>query len=51
MDPNFFKSLDQATTILERGFQLLRDRKIIDFTPSIINDLLEGDHDTMIQLA
>jgi len=51
MKGKFFKSLDYCTTILERGFDLILQKKIEHFTASIISDLIEGDHETLVQLS
>ncbi len=40
MIPKFFGSLNNATTVLERSFTLLKQRQILEFTPKIIQDLI-----------
>jgi hypothetical protein len=50
MKARFFKSLDYCTTVLERGFELILQKKIEHFTPSIITDIVVGDHETLMQL-
>jgi hypothetical protein len=50
MKSRFFKTLDYCTTILERGFELIFQRKVEHFTISIISDIVMGDHETLMQL-
>jgi hypothetical protein len=47
MNPIFFKSLDYSATVLERAFHLLKQKKIDSFSPSMINDIVYGDHQTL----
>ena len=46
MNPIFFKSLDYSATVLERAFHLLKQKKIDSFSPSMIYDIVYGDHQT-----
>ncbi len=50
MKSRFFQTLDYCTTILERSFELILQRKIENFTPAIIGDIVMGDHETLMQL-
>ncbi len=47
MVPQFFKTLNYATTVLERAFLLLKGHQLDYFSSSVINDLIQGDHDTI----
>ena len=50
MRGRYFKSLDYCTPVLERGIELILQKKIEHFTPSIITDIVLGDHETLMQL-
>ncbi len=47
MKPKFFESLDYHRIVLERGFLLLKQRKITGFSKTTIHDIIEGDHETL----
>ncbi len=43
MKPLFFTSLDHAASLLEKAFNLLKQRQIIDFSQHVIQNLIGGD--------
>ena len=42
-DDGFFRSLNQASQVLERAFELLREMKIVRFTQENISNLVSGN--------
>jgi len=42
-DEGFFKSLNQASVVLKRGFELLREKKLTIFTEENIANLVSGN--------
>jgi hypothetical protein len=43
MKPRFFGSLDYSSIVLERAFNLLKEKKILSFDEATIEDIIEGD--------
>lgn len=50
MSKAFFGSLDNHSTVLERSFSLMKEKKVSYFDNDTIHDLVEGDHDKLMQL-
>ncbi len=50
MDPKFFGSLDYSTSVLERGFKLLDKKKIVEFSDSVISEIMKDDHESFAKL-
>jgi hypothetical protein len=50
MSKAFFGSLDYHSTVLERAFELMREKKVCYFDHDTITDLVGGDHEKLTQL-
>ena len=50
MSKKFFGSLDHQSRVLETSFNLLKEKKIAYFDPETVEDLIEGNHDRILQL-
>jgi len=47
-ETGFFKTLNQASLVLQRAFELLREKKISRFTKENIDNLVSGNLDFFI---
>jgi hypothetical protein len=47
MAKNFFGSLDFHSTVLERAFSLMREKKVLYFDKDVIHSLIDDDQDRL----
>ena len=44
-EAGFFRTLDQATLVLHRAFELLKEKKIDKFSSQVVLNLVNGNHE------
>ena len=51
MKPDFFKTLDKATTVLETAFKFIKERKLPDFSSATIDTLVRLDFEALNHIS